>query len=62
MDGIFSIAGEKGVLMKKTWVCNCVFFQSLCQFVLNRRKQLQEKKRLRVLKRLERVSMMTENG
>jgi len=47
-------------LMKKTWVCTCVFFRSLCLFVLNRRKQLQEKKRLRVLKRLERVSMMTD--
>jgi hypothetical protein len=46
--------------MKKTRVCSCVFFQSLCLFVLNRRKQLQEKKRLRVLKRLERVSMMAE--
>jgi len=46
--------------MKKTWVCSCVFFQSLCLFVLNRRKQLQEKKRLRVLKRLERMSMMAD--
>jgi len=46
--------------MKKTWVCSCVFFRSLCLFVLNRRKLLQEKKRLRVLKRLERVSMMAE--
>lgn len=46
--------------MKKTWVCSCVFFQSLCLFVLNRRKQLQEKKRLLLLKRLERMSMMAE--
>jgi len=46
--------------MKKTWVCSCVFFKSLCLFVLNRRQQLQEKKRLQVLKRLERASMMTE--
>jgi hypothetical protein len=46
--------------MKKTWVCSCVFFQSLCLFVLNRRKLLQEKKRLQLLKRLEHVSMMTE--
>ena len=46
--------------MNKTWVCSCVFFQSLYLFVLNRRKQLQEKKRLRVLERLERVSMMAE--
>ena len=46
--------------MKKTWVCCCVFFQSLCQFVLNRRKQIQEMKRLRVLKRLERVTMMVK--
>jgi len=46
--------------MKKTLICGCVFFRSLCLFVLNRRKQLQEKKRLMVLKRLERVSMMTE--
>ena len=46
--------------MKKTWVYGYVFFQPLCLFVLNRRQQLQEKKRLQVLKRLERASMMTE--
>jgi hypothetical protein len=39
--------------MKKTFVCSFMFF-------LNRRKRMQEKKRLRTLKRLEQVSMMAE--
>lgn len=46
--------------MKKAYLCGCVLFQSLCLFFLNWRKRSQDKKRLRVLKRLERVSMMTE--
>jgi hypothetical protein len=46
--------------MKKEYMCVCVLFQSLCLFFLNRRKWLQEKKRLGALKRLERVSMMAE--
>ena len=46
--------------MKKTYLCGCAMFRSLCQFVLNRRKWLQDKKRLRVLRRLDRLLMVTK--
>ena len=46
--------------MKKVAVCGCTLFQSLCVFFLNRRRWMQEKKRLQVLKRLEHLSAMAE--
>ena len=46
--------------MKKVAVCGCALFQSLCLFFLNRRRWMQEKKRMRVLRRLEQLSAMAE--
>ena len=42
--------------MRQVSLCGCSLFESLCLFFLNRRKWLQGKKRLQVLKRLERLS------
>ncbi len=43
--------------MKKISLCGYPLFQSVCQLFLNRRKWLQSKKRMRVLKRLEHLSV-----
>ena len=44
--------------MKQVLLCGCSMFESLCLFFLNRRKWLQGKKRVKVLKRLERLSTL----
>ena len=46
--------------MKKVAVYGCAFFQSLCLTFLNRRKRMQEKKRLLVLRRLEQLPATAE--
>jgi hypothetical protein len=53
--GLHLKTARRGV-MKRMSLCGCALFQSLCQFFFNRRKWIQDKKRLQVLKRLEQLS------
>lgn len=46
--------------MKQVSLCGCSLFKSVCLFFLNRRKWLQGKKRVKVLKRLEQLSATAE--